>query len=89
MTIFGKIDHACISAHRGVPRIFCRGFPQVVGSKTRGSGAQPPDADEFFYLLCQLVAYRTAGFLREDFNIALSTFRNIKIRIVFVKRGDL
>ena len=33
--------------------------------------------------------YRIAGFLREDFNIASITFRNIKIRIVFVKRGDL
>ena len=33
--------------------------------------------------------YSIAGFLREDFNIALSTFRNIKIRIIFVKRGDL
>ena len=28
--------------------------------------------------------YHIAGFLREDFNIALGTIRNIKIRIVFV-----
>ena len=28
--------------------------------------------------------YRIAGFLREDFNIASGTIRNIKIRIVFV-----
>ena len=28
--------------------------------------------------------YRIAGFLREDFNIALGTIRNIKICIVFV-----
>ena len=30
------------------------------------------------------IQYRIAGFLREDFNIALGTICNIKIRIVFV-----
>ena len=39
--------------------------------------------------LIEYLTYRIAGFLREDFNIASSTFRNIKIRIVFVKRGYL
>ena len=33
---------------RGIPRIFCRGFPQVVDPRHGGLGAQPPDADEFF-----------------------------------------
>ena len=33
---------------RGVPKIFCRGFPQVVDPRCGGLGAQPPDADELF-----------------------------------------
>ena len=41
------------------------------------------------YVYVYVCMYRIAGFLREDFNITSSTFRNIKIRIVFVKRGDL
>ena len=36
------------------------------------------------------LTYRAiAGLLHEDFNIASSTSRNIKIHIVFVKCGDL
>ena len=35
-------------------------------------------------LFLAYLTYRIAGFLREDFNIALGTVRNIKIRIVFV-----
>ena len=37
-----------ICVARGVPRIFCRGFPQVVDPRCGSVGAQPPDADKLF-----------------------------------------
>ena len=44
---------------------------------------------EYILSFGSAVKYRIAGFLCEDFNIASSTLRNIKIRIGFVKCGDL
>ena len=46
-----------------IPRIFCRGFPQVVDPRHRGLGVQPPDTDKFLYLLYHLVAYFNSKWL--------------------------
>ena len=40
-----------VTSNRGVPRIFCRGFPQVVDPRRGDLGAQLPDADELLNFL--------------------------------------
>jgi len=39
------------------------------------------------YVCVYVCIYRIAGFYCEDFNIAFGSIRNIKIRVVFVKRN--